>query len=154
MAPRSKSLMVQFAATANNFVNDTSSELFRANGSFDLIYLVRSGPSFGLRYFAETRNETGVIEGGQSLGLLLGYYHYSGINLLLTYEATAQLGSWNKGSGFQADLGYVEHIGSQYHLGLRISHRSAKYSANDKDPSAADRTVVDTYPSLIFMHLF
>lgn len=154
MAPRSKSFMVQFAATASNFTNDSPSEQFHSNGSLDFIYLVRSGPSFGLRYMAETRNEAGIIEGGQSFGALIGYYHYSGFNLLAIYDVSAKLGAWSKGSGFQADLGYLEHVGSQYHLGLKISHRSTKYTVDDRDRFAKDKTVSDTYPSFVFMHLF
>ena len=154
MAPRSRSFMVQFSTTANNFANDAPTEQFHLNGSLDLIYLVRFGPSFGLRYYAETRNEIGSIEGGQSFGALIGYYHYSGFNLLAIYDFSAKLGPWNKGSGFQADMGYLEHIGSQYHLGLKISHRSTKYTVDDRDSLARNRTVSDTYPSFVFMHLF
>ncbi len=154
MAPRSRSYMTQFSATANNFTTDSPTEQFHVSGSFDLIYLVRTGPSFGFRYFAETRNETGGVEGGQSFGVVVGYYHHTGVNLLATYDFEAKLGSWSKGSGFQADLGYLEHIGSQYHLGLKVSHRSTKYITDRRDNLAQERTVADTYPSFVFMHLF
>lgn len=154
MAPSSKSTMVQFSATANRFADDSATDFFRANASLDFIYLVRNGPSFGLRYFAETRNEIGIIEGGQSFGLLIGYFHQTGINLQAVYDATAKLGSWSKGTGYQADLGYIEHVGNQYHIGLKVAHRSTTYTFDELDPFAKTKTVADTFPSLQFVYLF
>ena len=54
-----------------------------------MLYLVREGPSFGLRQLTEIRNEYG-FEKGESYGLAVGYYWPTGLHVLAYYDFFAK----------------------------------------------------------------
>ena len=126
---------------------------FKSKFSLDLLYLVRSGPTFGFRYLIESRNEL-EVQSGQAYGPMAGYFTEKGFFVLVTYDILAKLGHWTNGEGFQFDLGYVEHLGNQIHIGGKISNRRIRYKSDIFDSLAIEKNVQDTFPSFVLMYLF
>lgn len=153
MAPRMYSIMVQGSGSFQGQSIFGSNDQQVTRGSIEGIYLIRSGPSFGFRYMIESRNEISS-ESGDGYGPLAGYYHDSGPFFLIQYDVLAKLGTWRNGEGPQVDLGFVHHIGGQYHLGLKYSYRSVKYKTNVLDNTAVKRENKDVFLSAVVMYLF
>lgn len=152
MAPRMYSILAQVSGSVSEQADPTSST-YDSKFSLDLLYLVRSGPTFGGHYFLESRNEN-ESQSGQAYGPMAGYYSEKGFFLLVTYDILAKLGHWTNGEGFQFDLGYIEHLGNQIHIGGKISMRKIKYKSDVFDSLAVEKTVQDTFPSLVLTYLF
>ena len=85
---------------------------------------------------------------------MAGYYSDEGFFILVTYDILAKLGRWTNGEGFQLDLGYIEHLGSQVHLGGKISTRKIKYKSDRGNSLAVEKNVQDTFPSLVLTYIF
>lgn len=153
MAPRMYSVILQGSGSMDLRSVNLSDDVNVSRGSTEMIYLIRNGPSFGFRYFMESRNEL-QPETGDGYGPLAGYYHDNGIFFLIQYDILAKLGTWRNGEGPQVDLGFVEHIGKQYHLGLKYSYRSIRYKTNLLDNTAVKRENEDTFFSAVLMYLF
>ena len=115
--------------------------------------MVRSGPTFGFRYLFESRNENSS-QSGQAYGPMAGYYSEIGVFALVTYDILAKLGDWTNGEGFQFDLGYIEHLGNQIHVGGKISARKIKYKSDRTNSLAVEKNVQDTFPSFVLTYLF
>ena len=153
MAPRMYSVMAQFNGSVAEDTAPSGAAAYKSKFSLDLLYLVRGGPTFGFRYLIESRNEL-EIQSGQAYGPMAGYYSEKGFFALVTYDILAKLGHWTNGEGFQFDLGYVEHVGNQIHLGGKISTRKIKYKSDIFDSLAVEKNVQDTFASFIVMYLF
>ena len=153
MAPRMYSVMAQVSSSAAQDTAPNGDAAYKSRFSLDLLYLVRSGPTFGFRYLIESRNEL-ETQSGQAYGPMAGYYSEQGLFVLVTYDILAKLGHWTNGEGFQFDLGYVEHVGNQIHLGFKISTRKIKYKSDIFDSLAVEKNVQDTFPSFVLMYLF
>ncbi len=153
MAPRMYSVMAQISGSVAEDTAPTGDAAYKSKFSLDVLYLVRSGPTFGVRYLIESRNELGT-QTGQAYGPMAGYYSEKGFFVLVTYDILAKLGHWTNGEGFQLDLGYVEHIGNQIHLGGKISTRKIKYKSDILDSLAVEKSVLDTFPSFVMTYLF
>ena len=153
MAPRMYSVMAQVSGSAAQDTAPSGDAAYKSKMSIDLLYLVRSGPSFGFRYLIESRNEL-EAQSGQAYGPMAGYYSEIGFFGLVTYDILAKLGHWTNGEGFQLDLGYVEHLGNQIHIGGKISARKIKYKSDIFDSLAVEKNVQDTFPSFVLMYLF
>jgi hypothetical protein len=154
LAPRMRSVLVQLSGGYSQFTLDPNSDYFYQNGSIDILYLNRRGPSFGLRAVIENRNTTATVENGNSFGVFIGFVHQKGAFLLAGYESQSTLGRWKNGTGSFVELGYLEHIGSQIHVGVKYTSRNITYGTDKMDVTATRRAVTDTYPSLILAYSF
>ena len=153
LAPRMYSIILQTALTRRQ-ITDTSENSIRNNKmDINLLYFVRGGPTFGFRYFIESRNEV-ESESGESYGPSAGYYWESGFYFLGHYDILAKLGDWMNGEGTQVDIGYLEHLGGQFHIGFQFSDKRTVYKSSKTTNLAEDRVVKDAYPSLVLMYLF
>lgn len=153
LAPRMYSLMTQINGSYYQSTTAAESQTYNNKLSLELLYLVREGPSFGARYIIESRNEN-ESQSGQAYGPMVGYYHESGFFAVFNYDILAKLGRWTNGEGFEVSAGYLEHIGNQYHIGLKYSVRKIRYKTDITNNLAVSKDVADQFPSLSFMYLF
>jgi hypothetical protein len=153
LAPRMYSLMTQINGSYYQSTDASQSQTYNNKLSLELLYLVREGPSFGARYIIESRNEN-ESQSGQAYGPMIGYYHESGFFAVFNYDILAKLGRWTNGEGFEVSAGYLEHIGNQYHIGLKYSVRKIRYKTDITNNIAVSKDVSDQFPSLSFMYLF
>ena len=153
LAPRMYSIMTQISGSLNESTDLSGSATYNNKLSLEVLYLIRSGPTFGGRYMIESRNENSA-QAGQAYGPMAGYYFDSGLFILINYDIFAKLGRWSNGEGAEASLGYVEHIGDQIHVGAKYSLRRIRYKTDVTDNTAVLKTVNDQFPSLTLMYLF
>lgn len=153
MAPRMYSIMTQINGSLAEYSDINGSPTYNNKLSFEVLYLVRGGPTFGGRYMIEARNEN-EAQAGQAYGPMAGYYTDTGFFILFNYDILAKLGRWTNGEGFQASIGYVEHIGGQIHVGVEYSTRRIRYKTDINDNTAVQKTVNDQFPSVTLMYLF
>lgn len=153
MSPRMYSIMAQISGTVKESGNNIDGTTYSNKIELNLLYLVRSGPTFGGRYLIQNQNYL-ESETGEGYGPLAGYYWENGAFILFNYDILAKLGRWRNGEGFQLDIGYVEHIGNRYHIGLKYSQRDVTYKTDLQDNTAEKKRVLDRYPSFVFMYLF
>jgi hypothetical protein len=153
LSPRMHSIMAQIGGSIIQNTNTNDTERYSNALSLEMLYLVRGGPTFGGRYLIENKNIT-ESESGESYGPMAGYYWENGAFMTVTYDILAKLGRWRNGEGFELNLGYVEHIGSRYHIGLRLTHHDITYKTDITDNTAEKKRVLSRYPSLVFMYMF
>ena len=153
LAPRMHSIMLQTNGTLYQTNNASGQEQYNHKVSVEVLYLVRSGPTFGGRYLVETRNET-TSDVGEGYGPVIGYYGDTGFFATFNYDILAKLGRWRNGEGFEFSVGYLEHIGDQLHIGARYSTRKIRYKTDITSNLAVNKDVSDNYPSLSLMYLF
>ncbi len=153
MAPRMYSVLAQVSGAIAEDTDVNSGAAYKSKFSIELLYLVRGGPTFGFRYFLESRNEIST-QSGQAYGPVAGYFSERGFFILATYDILAKLGLWTNGEGFQFDVGYIEHLGSQIHLGAKISTRKIRYKSDITNSLAVEKNVQDTFPSVVLTYLF
>lgn len=153
MAPRMHSIIAQVSGSLAQNTDLNEGTNYNNKISFEGLYLVRGGPTFGARYIIEARNDN-ESTAGQAYGPMAGYYSERGFFFLVTYDVLAKLGRWTNGEGFEFDLGYVEHIGNQLHIGGKYSYRSMKYKTDITDSTAVQKDVHETFPSVVVMYLF
>lgn len=153
LAPRMHSIMTQINGSLAQGSDINGGPTYNNKLSLEVLYLVREGPTFGGRYMIESRNEN-ESQSGQAYGPIAGYYFNTGLFVLVNYDVLAKLGKWTNGEGFEASIGYVEHIGDQIHLGAKYSIRRIRYKTDVTDNTAILKTVSDQFPSLTLMYLF
>lgn len=152
LSPRMYSIIVQGALTYRQNSESYQNQAHAHKADLNLLYNVRNGPTFGLRYLTESSNDAGRVA-GEAYGPSVGYYWERGWFILAHYDLYAQLGQWYKGTGPQTSLGYLEHIGGHFHIGFQVSHRTTVYEKDKTNSQSESRTVKDTYPSLTLMYL-
>ncbi len=145
--------MGQLSGTIAQSTDFNGSPTYSNKVSIETLYLVRGGPTFGARYLIESRSDN-ESTAGQSYGPMAGFYSERGLFFLVTYDVFAKLGRWTNGEGFQVDLGYVEHIGNQVHVGAKYSYRNMRYKTDVLDNTAEKKVVIENYPSAVIMYLF
>lgn len=153
LAPRMYSIMTQINGSIAESTDINGGPTYNNKLSLEVLYLIRSGPTFGGRYMIEARNENSA-QAGQAYGPIAGYYFETGLFILFNYDILAKLGRWSNGEGAEASLGYVEHIGNQVHVGAKYSLRRIRYKTDITDNTAVLKTVNDQFPSLTLMYLF
>lgn len=153
MAPRMYSIMGQISGIIYEGTDLNNGSVYNSKVNFEALYLVRGGPTFGGRYVIEARNEL-ESSAGQAYGPVAGYYSDTGIFFLVTYDILAKLGRWTNGEGFEVSLGYVDHIGDQFHIGFRLASRQMKYKTDITDNTAIQKTIREVYPAAVVMYLF
>jgi hypothetical protein len=153
LAPRMYSFMTQLSGSLYQSTDAGGSATYNNKLSFELLYLVRNGPTFGGRYIIESRNENESTS-GQAYGPMAGYYADNGFFAVFNYDILAKLGRWTNGEGFEFGVGYLEHIGDQMHVGGKISTRKIRYKTDITNNIAVQKDVAETFPSVTFMYLF
>lgn len=154
LAPRMYSIILQGAFTIRQTDDAVQNSIYTNKVDINLLYFVRGGPTFGFRYLIESRSESGTNESGEGYGPSAGYYWERGWFILGHYDILSKIGTWTNGEGPQIDLGYLEHIGGQFHIGFQISDRTTTYKTDKSSSLSEFRTVHDTYPSFTLMYLF
>lgn len=147
------SIFAQVSATTSDSTNTAGTPTFNNKISFELLYLVRGGPTFGGRYVIEARNDNETTA-GQAYGPSAGYIFENGAFIVVTYDVLAKLGRWTNGEGFQFDFGYMEHIGRQLHVGAKYSFRTMRYKTDTSDNTAVQKDLRENFPSLVLSYLF
>lgn len=153
LAPRMYSFMTQVSGSLYQSTDAGSTATYNNKLSFEVLYLVRNGPTFGGRYIVESRNENEATS-GEAYGPMAGYYADNGFFGVFNYDILAKLGRWTNGEGFEFGAGYVEHIGDQLHVGGKISTRKIRYKTDITNNIAVQKDVSDIFPSVMFMYLF
>lgn len=153
MAPRMYSIMAQVSGTINQNTDFNQSPIYNNKVSLEALYLVRDGPTFGGRYIIEARSEI-ESTAGQAYGPMAGYYFERGFFFLFTYDVFAKLGRWTNGEGFEVDLGWIEHIGHQIHVGAKYSYRNMRYKTDISDSTAEKKDIREYFPSFVVNYLF
>lgn len=153
MSPRMQSVMTQISGSVTETRNHLNQHKMNNKFGIDLLYLVREGPTFGIRYLNEIRNESG-FEKSQSYGFAIGYYTYSGLHALAYYDFQATTRLWSSGHGYQLSLGYLEHLGYHFHAGFQLSAKTTKYTTSTELSLVDSRIVNDQFMSLVMMYLF
>lgn len=153
LAPRMHSILGQLSGSISQGSDAAETTTYNNKLSLEVLYLVRSGPTFGGRYLIESRNENESTS-GQAYGPMAGYYFENGAFILIAYDVLAKQGRWTNGEGFELSGGYLEHIGDQIHIGGRLSSRRIRYKTDITNNLAIQKDVNEQYPSLILMYLF
>lgn len=153
LAPRMHSIIGQISGSISQGSDAAGATTYNNKLSLEVLYLVRSGPTFGGRYLIESRNENESTS-GQAYGPMAGYYFENGAFILVAYDVLAKQGRWTNGEGFEFSAGYLEHIGDQIHIGGRLSSRRIRYKTDVTNNLAIQKDVTDQYPSLVLMYLF
>lgn len=97
-----------------------------------------------------TRNDAiGPVTSNGSTGAVgIGLFWGSGFNLRSYYRFDESWGYYSNGTGFQADLGYMHNLTSNFYIGLLVSHRQTTYTKNNLIAGFQSFTKKDTQPML------
>ena len=110
-------------------------------------YLSPSGLYLGALY--TSRNTTEILsETGKALGASVGYFGTNGFFLKGHYLLSAERGYYKKGSGLQAEVGYLTHISDAFIVGVELTHRSITYTENEWIPLLDNRKETELFPLL------
>ncbi len=153
LSPRMFPWMAQIGITVRDYSNSSGNKIENTKLSVEVLYFVRDGISLGGHFMAEKRNSQGR-ESGESFGVQAGYYLDSGFYGMVNCDFISRLGDWKDGLGYQLDAGYLHHWNNKFHLGFRYSYRNMFYPTNTADNTVKDRTVIETFPSAVFMFIF
>ena len=96
------------------------------------------------------RNESSILttsNGGTGF-VGLGYFWGSGFHLRSFYRINETFGDYSDGAGFQADLGYMTNMSSNFYLGLLLSHRQVTFLKNSTISNFKSLTKKDTQPMI------
>ena len=113
-------------------------------------YISSSGIFWGGEY--STRNDSGLTtsSNGGTGAAGLGYFWGSGFHARTYYRINESWGDYTNGSGFQADVGYMVNMTSNFYLGLLVSHRQVTFTSNDTITAFSSFVKKDTQPMLTF----
>jgi hypothetical protein len=153
LSPRMYSIILQGGFTSHQTSDSANNSGYSNKADINLLFFERSGLTLGAHYLQESLYET-EREFGEAYGFTVGYFWNRGWFIIGNYDFTAKLGNWHTGHAAQGNVGYLEHIGSHFHVGLQMSYRAATYTENELIPNTPYRTEHNTYPSLTLMYLF
>ena len=80
----------------------------------------------------------------------LGYYWGTGFNLRAFYHINETFGNYSSGTGFQADLGYMVNMTSNFYLGALLTHRQTVFTSNSTIANFQTWTRKQTFPMITF----
>ncbi len=97
-----------------------------------------------------TRNDASatVTSNGTTAALGAGLFWGSGFNLRSFYRINESWGDYSNGTGFQADLGYMHNLTSNFFIGLLVSHRQTTFTKNNLIVGFKSFTKKETQPML------
>lgn len=110
------------------------------------IYL---GAGYSVRTDSLSSQANNSLSGGAVL-LGAGWFWGSGFNLRGFYHWNESWGDYKSGTGFQADLGYMMNITSNFYMGLLFSHRQTTFTSNSTIFNFQSWTRKETFPILTF----
>ncbi len=128
-------------AAANTWQNTTS--LY----DIKLGYIMENSLFFGAEYCTRTDNQVSITStSGTGTGVGIGYFYDNGFNLRAYYKFGETYGNYSEGSGYQADLGYMINMTSNFYMGLALSIRQTSFGANSTISNYSYWTRKETYP--------
>lgn len=112
-------------------------------------YVFDSDLYLGGGYTVRTDSLTSIAVNSSSGGsamLGIGWFWGTGFNLRGYYHINESFGDYKNGTGFQADLGYMVNMTSNFYLGLLFSHRQTVYTSNSTIANFNSWTKKETFP--------
>ncbi len=76
----------------------------------------------------------------------VGWFWGSGFNLRTYYHINESFGDYKDGTGFQADLGYVVNMTSNFYMGLLYSYRQTTFTSNTTIANFKTWAKKETFP--------
>ncbi len=109
-------------------------------------YILDSSIYLGAEY--STRKDASILSttSGGTSAVGIGYFWGSGFHARSFYRMNENFGDYSNGTGFQADLGYMINMSSNFYLGLLVSHRQVTFTKNDTISNFKSQTKKDTQP--------
>jgi hypothetical protein len=102
---------------------------------------------FGGGVTTRSESASGTTSGsGTMLGL--GYFFENRFNIRAYYKFNERYGDYSNGTGFQADLGYLYNVTSNFYLGFNMSLRQTTFKSNNAITNFDYWTRKETYPYL------
>ncbi len=132
-------------SAANEFKNNTSIYDIKLGYIFSEGFYL--GGEYSTRNESSTSTTTGTLSGGGA-GAGVGYFATSGFYLRGLYRFNETFGDYKNGSGYQADLGYMVNMTSNFFIGILISNRQITYKENKLIFGFDNWTKKETYPFL------
>lgn len=105
------------------------------------------GGGYTVRTDSLTSLSVNSSSGGTAM-LGIGWFWGTGFNLRGYYHIDESFGDYKSGTGFQADLGYMVNMTSNFYLGLLFSHRQTVYTSNSTIANFKSWTKKETFPML------
>ena len=118
------------------------------------IYDIKLGYIFDSNFYLggeySTRNDSMITTSNQggTAAAGLGIFWGTGFHARAFYRINENFGSYTDGSGFQADLGYMTNLSSNFYVGVLLSHRQVTYKSNSSIVGFNSYTKKDTQPML------
>jgi hypothetical protein len=114
-------------------------------------YVMENSVFFGAEYSTRNDNQTSATTtSGGGAGVGFGYFAENGFNVRAYYKFGETYGNYSSGSGYQADLGYMVNMSSNFYLGAAISIRQTMFTSNSTITGFDYWTRKETYPVLSF----
>ncbi len=111
-------------------------------------YIFDSKLYLGGEYSTRSDSSMTSTQSGGAGAVGAGLFWGSGFNLRSFYRFNENWGDYSEGSGFQADLGYMHNITSNFYIGLIASHRQTTFTKNSLIANFKSFTKKDTQPML------
>jgi hypothetical protein len=103
----------------------------------------------GLEYSTRSDNQiSNATTSGNSVGAGVGYFTENGFNIRAYYKFNENYGDYKDGTGFEADLGYMVNMTSNFYLGINLSVRQITFKTNSTITNFDYWTRKETYPFL------
>ncbi len=97
-------------------------------------------------YSVRSHSGTGITsEDGKALGASIGYMGDGGFFIQGHYYLTAENGTFKKGSGYQADFGYLSAVSGAFQVGVELTYRNITYK---EAPGLNSYTSKELFPML------
>lgn len=116
-------------------------------------YVTDSDFYFGGGYSARTDSlsSQGISSASGGTPIVgLGWFWSSGFNARAYYRINEVFADYKNGTGFQADVGYMINLSSNFNIGLLFSHRQTTFTSNSTIVNFKSWTRKDTIPVLSF----
>ncbi|MEK6774048.1 MAG: hypothetical protein AABY64_08910 [Bdellovibrionota bacterium] len=133
----------------------------------NLGYQMATGLYLGALYFTDTTTTSPVSSGaatsGSGYGVSVGYLKngwFGHLHYILSADKddnTADADKWSKGTGIQADVGYMMAVSGPFMLGVELAYRSLSYTTNTVaavDSTAFTRKASEVTPKIRLTFIF
>ncbi len=118
-------------------------------------YIMDNSVYLGAEYSTRTDNQlSSTAAAGSATALGIGYFSENGFNIRGYYRLGEAFGNYSNGSGYQADLGYMMNMTSNFFLGFTVSIRQATFKTNSTIAGFDYWARKETYPFLTLGFLF
>lgn len=118
-------------------------------------YIMDNSVYFGGAYSTRSDNQlSSEMASGGAAALGFGFFADNGFNIRIYYRFNEVYGDYSSGSGYQADLGYMLNMTSNFFLGFSVSVRQSTFKTNNAIVVFDNWTRKETYPFLNVGFLF